>query len=265
MLCCALAFGALPVYAATSRLMDSSQLDLSKINSIEATRGIPVGTVIVWSSPGNPDDADKWLECDGRSTAGYPELAAIVGGKTPDYNNQFLRGGIASQVGQVAADSMRSHAHRMDQHNHTVSGSSGAHSYNAPASGGGYPVDISKSSLTYAQYKITCGGGVPNNFPGTKIFYGHVIASGSSYWGTPWITVNDGETCFKDYAGSWYTIENNPNTIGGNGGATVTAHTSGGSISGVTSTSGPTSTHAAGGAETAPQHIRVRYLIRALP
>jgi hypothetical protein len=39
-----------------------------------------------------PGDAAQWLECDGRSTAGYPDLAALVGPNVPDYRGLFLRG-----------------------------------------------------------------------------------------------------------------------------------------------------------------------------
>lgn len=56
--------------------------------------GVPVGTIIAWPSSTLPggDDAGKWLECNGQSTEGYPELAAIVGSSVPDYRGVFLRG-----------------------------------------------------------------------------------------------------------------------------------------------------------------------------
>jgi hypothetical protein len=39
-----------------------------------------------------PEDSDAWLECNGQSTAGYPELAAVVGPTVPNYQGMFLRG-----------------------------------------------------------------------------------------------------------------------------------------------------------------------------
>jgi hypothetical protein len=50
---------------------------------------VPVGTVIAYTGPEN---FENWLECNGQSTAGYPELAAIVGANVPNYQGMFLRG-----------------------------------------------------------------------------------------------------------------------------------------------------------------------------
>lgn len=256
----ALGTGALPSFAATIPIVDSSKMDLTAINAIEASRGIPIGTVIVWSSPGNPDDADKWLECDGRSTAGYPELAAIVGAKTPDYRDQFLRGGDTGQVGQVAADSTRSHAHQMDQHSHTVSGTADKQSYNSPAAGGGGGT-FTRAPAASARYSYICheiwgeGSMIIDTNTAPYNYRGYLIAN-----------VCPGNYCAETHMGSIYGSGNflSENTLVG-GGASVTAYTSGGSITGITDQGGPTSTYAYGDAETAPQHTRVRYLIRALP
>jgi hypothetical protein len=54
--------------------------------------GVPVGTVVAWPASSNPDDAENWLDCNGQSTSGYPELAAIVGPTVPNYQGMFLRG-----------------------------------------------------------------------------------------------------------------------------------------------------------------------------
>lgn len=55
---------------------------------------------------------------DGRRA--YPELFAVIGGKTPDYRSWFLRGGTAGQAGNEAQDSIRSHAHELTEHAHTL-------------------------------------------------------------------------------------------------------------------------------------------------
>jgi hypothetical protein len=54
--------------------------------------GVPVGTVVAWPVASQPEDAENWLECNGQSTAGYPELAAVVGANVPNYRGMFLRG-----------------------------------------------------------------------------------------------------------------------------------------------------------------------------
>lgn len=49
----------------------------------------PIGAVVMWGSQTIPTD---WLEMNGQSTAGYPELAAVYGMKLPDLRGQFVRG-----------------------------------------------------------------------------------------------------------------------------------------------------------------------------
>lgn len=69
--------------------------------------GVPVGTVIAWPVSRNPEDMDKWLECDGRSisSAVYPELFAVVGGSVPDYRGKTFYGrGGAAPYGQIFVD-----------------------------------------------------------------------------------------------------------------------------------------------------------------
>ena len=72
--------------------------------------GVPVGTVVAWPSYSMPigNDAGKWLECNGQSTAGYPELAAVVGGAVPNYQGYFLRGvgGASAALGEAQGDSL---------------------------------------------------------------------------------------------------------------------------------------------------------------
>jgi hypothetical protein len=74
--------------------------------------GVPIGGVVAWKSNQVPDG---WLECDGQSTAGYPELAALVGSTVPDLRGEFIRGwshgksGIDSgrTIGSAQGDAMR--------------------------------------------------------------------------------------------------------------------------------------------------------------
>ena len=63
----------------------------------EVSSGVPIGTIIAWSSAIMPKDGGTWLLCNGQSTAAYPQLQAIVGSNVPDYRGVFLRG-YGSQV-----------------------------------------------------------------------------------------------------------------------------------------------------------------------
>ena len=78
------------VHAADATSFDPTNVMVQSV----ATSSIPVGTVIAWPSASWPADADNWLECNGQaiSSAVYPELAALVGSRVPDYRGVFLRG-----------------------------------------------------------------------------------------------------------------------------------------------------------------------------
>ena len=61
-------------------------------SSVEKSTGVPIGTILAWPSHTLPADDGVWLLCNGQSTAGYPQLSAIVGSNVPDYRGVFLRG-----------------------------------------------------------------------------------------------------------------------------------------------------------------------------
>ena len=61
-------------------------------SSMEKSTGVPIGTILAWPSHTLPADGGVWLLCNGQSTAGYPQLSAIVGSNVPDYRGVFLRG-----------------------------------------------------------------------------------------------------------------------------------------------------------------------------
>ena len=59
---------------------------------VEASSGVPVGTIITWASSTNPSEG-VWLECNGQSCSKYPQLVAVLGSnKVPDYRGRFLEG-----------------------------------------------------------------------------------------------------------------------------------------------------------------------------
>jgi len=79
---------------------------------IMISASVPVGTIIAWASltlPGGNDEG-KWLACNGQSTDGYPDLAAIVGSTVPDYQGVFLRG----YGNQISTDSFGTVTHQSE-------------------------------------------------------------------------------------------------------------------------------------------------------
>ena len=221
------------------------------LNQIRAVGLQTVGAVVVWNQAGDPDDMYNddgrpvWLECDGSSfdTGYYTALASIIpSGVLPSLNDQFLRGGTSGQVGQTALDTTRSHLHGIPSHSHTVSGSASAQN-------------------------VSVGG---------QSVYG--TAAGQQYlWDHTWIAAGS-YTAEPGYAGSFVVGDGLGVESFGSYGKMLTATpssvtgvtssnnftTSGGSITGITN-SVSQNTNYTGEVETAPQHIRVRYLIRALP
>ncbi|WP_319764075.1 tail fiber protein [Maridesulfovibrio sp.] len=81
-----------------------------------AASDTPIGGVIPYRGSSVPDG---WLECNGQSTAGYPELAAVVGANVPDLRGEFIRGldsgrGVDAgrTLGSAQDDAMEKHSHQ---------------------------------------------------------------------------------------------------------------------------------------------------------
>lgn len=81
-----------------------------------AASDTPIGGVIPYRGNSVPDG---WLECNGQSTAGYPELAAVIGANVPDLRGEFIRGldsgrGVDAgrTLGSAQADAMERHSHQ---------------------------------------------------------------------------------------------------------------------------------------------------------
>jgi hypothetical protein len=49
---------------------------------------VPVGSIQMWGKGTPPSD---WLELNGQSTSGYPELAKLYGSNVPDLRGKFIR------------------------------------------------------------------------------------------------------------------------------------------------------------------------------
>ncbi len=95
--------------------------------------GVPLGVPLPFLGPATAVPAG-YLLCDGRSTSGYPDLAALIGANTPDLRNRTLVGagssyalGATGGAASVALSTAQlpSHSHGMGAHGHSFSGSVG--------------------------------------------------------------------------------------------------------------------------------------------
>ena len=235
-------FLAMPAHPATAA--DATSFDPTLV--AVKPRLIPVGTIIPWISLSAPEDAWAWLDCDGSSFSAsqYPDLAKLYPGVLPDLRDEFLRGGTLAQIGQKTQDSIKSHLHSVPPHSHTVSGTASAQNVSV----GGQSVSGTAAGQQYlwdhtwlAQYisEPGYGGGafpVPISTEGTTL----------------------------EYMGSYSEVRTATSSTVTGVTSSNTFTTTGGSITGITNTVGQ-NTNSTGESETAPKHIRVRYLIRALP
>jgi hypothetical protein len=85
---------------------DSTDFNPVPVSVKALSGGIPVGTLIALPSSVNPPDMENWLECNGQSTSGYPELAVMYGATVPDCRGLFLRGhgGSSDAIGVTQGD-----------------------------------------------------------------------------------------------------------------------------------------------------------------
>lgn len=98
----------------------------------------PVGTIAPYAGASAPTG---WLLCNGTSTTGYTELAALVGSTTPDLTGKFLLGKTAAGTGStllgsggsatIAEANLPSHKHTIN-HDHVsfnTTGADGTHTH----------------------------------------------------------------------------------------------------------------------------------------
>lgn len=79
---------------------------------------LPPGMIMAYAGQNPPPG---WLPCDGRSTSGFPALAALVGSTVPDLRGYFIRGAgtnadgtTSGAPGQKQADEVKSHSHNVN-------------------------------------------------------------------------------------------------------------------------------------------------------
>lgn len=76
-----------PATAATAA--SKGYVDSTVSASIEASTIKLAGSIVMWGTSTPPEG---WLECNGQSTAGYPNLTALFGTNLPDLRGEFVRG-----------------------------------------------------------------------------------------------------------------------------------------------------------------------------
>ncbi len=122
----------------------------TKTLSVEA-ESTPIGTVAIWTKASVPEG---WLELNGQSTAGYPDLVSLIGSNVPDFRGEHIRGwdnGRGLDSGRTLlstqADSVKSHNHdiaygsygiTMARQNVNAAGSNGVYSHYRYGNGSTY-------------------------------------------------------------------------------------------------------------------------------
>ena len=260
-----LCFGlALPGVAADGTSFNPTTISVKSVGA-----SIPVGTVITWPSNSWPSDRDNWLECNGQSisSAVYPELVGIIGNRVPDYRGRFLRG-IQSghSVGETVANTLKSHNHTQPTHTHSFSGQLVSTALSGTAAG--------------QKYSSTASLSVSGTAAGQSYLDRHMEAARSpisgSGGGTAAATYVYGSEYGVDYffaANNSYRTANSSSVSGTAKGtvsgtaqsSSVSGNLRNGAVSGSIGAGGGNPTDYTGEAETAPDHIYVRCLIRAKP
>lgn len=86
---------------------------------VDATVGASIlpGQIVMW---GTDDPPAGWLECNGQSTAGYPNLTALFGTNLPDLRGEFVRGWSNNRVTvDYPRDILSAQAQDIQPHTHS--------------------------------------------------------------------------------------------------------------------------------------------------
>jgi microcystin-dependent protein len=74
------------------------------------------GSIVMWGASTVPSG---WLECNGQSTAGYPNLITLFGTNLPDLRGEFIRGWDNGRGVDVDRALLSAQAQSMQAHTHT--------------------------------------------------------------------------------------------------------------------------------------------------
>lgn len=114
------------------------------VDATAAAATLP-GQIVMWGTSAPPAG---WLECNGQSTAGYPNLTALFGTNLPDLRGEFVRGWSNNRTTvDYPRDILSAQAQDIQPHTHsyTLTGST-----TLPTAGGlgPSPVPLQSSSTT---------------------------------------------------------------------------------------------------------------------
>lgn len=131
------------------------------VQAVRGSSGTPVGSVIAWSHNTIPNG---WLECNGQSTTGYPELAAVVGANVPDLRGKFIRGHSAGSGIDSGRGLLSSQTDSLKSHSHSISGSGQLSMYSI---GGSSPYPPIWGGAEYGTYGNKGSASFSVSFSGT--------------------------------------------------------------------------------------------------
>lgn len=216
--------------AASKQYVDSSVFDAIGANM--------TGAIMAFYRSSPPAG---WLECNGQSTAGYPALAALIGGNVPDLRGEFIRGWAHDRTGIPDANralgswedgAIVSHNHSASPHAHNVYDPGHAHGF----SGGAHSHSVSDPGHAHSF--------VAMQYPGSQVEQDQ-SGGPSSY---------SNYTTAANTASSTTGVSVNAATVSG----TVQASNTGIGIYDATVSIGNT-----GGSETRPRNVAFMYCIKA--
>ena len=194
----------------------------------------------------------------------YPELVGVVGSRVPDYRGRFLRGvSSGHSVGQTVANSIKSHNHTQPTHTHSFSGQLVSTALSGTATGQKYSSSV---NLTVS------GTAAGQRYLDRRMEAARTPISGSG-GGTAAATYGGEGVNYFFSADNAYLTANSSSisgtargTVSGTANAsTVSGNLRNGTVTGTIAAGGGNPTDYTGEAETAPDHIYVRCLIRAKP
>ena len=84
--------------------------------TINTNAPVVTGSIIMWASLSIPSG---YIECNGQSTASYPDLAAVVGPTVPDLRGEFVRGWDHSRGVDSGRNLVSTQDHQFQDHKHS--------------------------------------------------------------------------------------------------------------------------------------------------
>lgn len=175
----------------------------------------------------------------------YPELVALVGARVPDYRGRFLRTvSSGHSVGEKVANSIKNHNHTQPTHTHSFSGQLVSTALSGTAAGQRYTDNHTGIDGRWG----TTGPEWSESFGISYVADVYVSGEGVNFSVT------------RDFKRQTSWLDTRTKTASS---SSVTGSLRNGTVSGSIGAGGGNPTDYTGSEETAPDHIYVRYFIRA--